>query len=178
MAPNKRDIEIPQGIAHAIDRVMFPLPVGDLVQTLQADRERRFTTFLKMLYTSGLDTTLAGKSMNQLNLYYLIITIFQSIRQIFLGPKTFTVFAPTDSAFTSAASKNGTPIWTEEDGPVAAKAVVSRHIIPTTLYTAGMRYYLQKDTLRVQSPVHIHKNGGNCLILYQQNIIIVYIYML
>nr|KAF7438032.1 hypothetical protein H0235_000423 [Vespula pensylvanica] len=135
VAPNKRDIEIPQGIAHAIDRVMFPLPVGDLVQTLQADRERRFTTFLKMLYTSGLDTTLAG-------------------------PKTFTVFAPTDSAFTSAASKNGTPIWTEEDGPVAAKAVVSRHIIPTTLYTAGMRYYLQKDTLRVQSPVHIHKNGG------------------
>lgn len=64
VAPNKRDIEIPQGIAHAIDRVMFPLPVGDLVQTLQADRERRFTTFLKMLYTSGLDTTLAGKSMN------------------------------------------------------------------------------------------------------------------
>ncbi|XP_043496822.1 ras guanine nucleotide exchange factor R [Polistes fuscatus] len=135
VAPNKRDIEIPQGIAHAIDRVMFPLPVGDLVQTLQADRERRFTTFLKMLYTSGLDTTLAG-------------------------PKTFTVFAPTDSAFTAAASKNGTPVWTEEDGPVAAKAIISRHIIPTTLYTAGMRYYLQKDTLRVQSPVHIHKNGG------------------
>ncbi|XP_015182198.1 PREDICTED: uncharacterized protein DDB_G0284459 [Polistes dominula] len=135
VAPNKRDIEIPQGIAHAIDRVMFPLPVGDLVQTLQADRERRFTTFLKMLYTSGLDTTLSG-------------------------PKTFTVFAPTDSAFTSAASKNGTPVWTEEDGPVAAKAIISRHIIPTTLYTAGMRYYLQKDTLRVQSPVHIHKNGG------------------
>ncbi|XP_047367594.1 uncharacterized protein DDB_G0284459-like isoform X3 [Vespa velutina] len=135
VAPNKRDIEIPQGIAHAIDRVMFPLPVGDLVQTLQADRERRFTTFLKMLYTSGLDTTLAG-------------------------PKTFTVFAPTDSAFTSAASKNGTPVWTEEDGPVAAKAIVSKHIIPTTLYTAGMRYYLQKDTLRVQSPIHIHKNGG------------------
>ncbi|KAI4497990.1 hypothetical protein M0802_006814 [Mischocyttarus mexicanus] len=135
VAPNKRDIEIPQGIAHAIDRVMFPLPVGDLVQTLQADRERRFTTFLKILYTSGLDTTLAG-------------------------PKTFTVFAPTDSAFTSAASKNGTPVWVEEDGPVAAKAIISRHIIPTTLYTAGMRYYLQKDTLRVQSPVHIHKNGG------------------
>jgi len=40
---------------------MFPLPVGDLVQTLQADRERRFTTFLKMLHVSGLENTLAGK---------------------------------------------------------------------------------------------------------------------
>ncbi|KAK2579418.1 hypothetical protein KPH14_003276 [Odynerus spinipes] len=135
VAPNKRDIEIPQGIAHAIDRVMFPLPVGDLVQTLQSDRERRFSTFIKMLHASGLDTTLAG-------------------------PKTFTVFAPTDAAFAAVASKNGTPVWTEEDGPVAAKAIVSKHIIPSTMYTAGMRYYLQKDTLRVQSPVHIHKNGG------------------
>ncbi|XP_011696303.1 PREDICTED: histone-lysine N-methyltransferase 2D [Wasmannia auropunctata] len=135
VAPNKRDIEIPQGIAHAVDRVMFPLPVGDLVQTLQADRERRFTTFLKMLHVSGLEDTLTG-------------------------PKTFTIFAPTDSAFTDASTKNGAPIWTDEDGPEAAKAIISRHVIPTTLYTAGMRYYIQKDTLRPQSPVHIHKNGG------------------
>ncbi|XP_076670651.1 uncharacterized protein LOC143369978 isoform X2 [Andrena cerasifolii] len=135
VAPNKRDIEIPQGIAHAVDKVMFPLPVGDLVQTLQADRERRFTTFLKMLYISGLQDTLAG-------------------------PKTFTVFAPTDSAFDAATSKDGASIWTEEDGPEAAKTIISRHVLPSSLYTSGMRYYLQKDTLRPQSPVHIHKNGG------------------
>ncbi|CAL7939950.1 unnamed protein product [Xylocopa violacea] len=134
VASNKRNIEIPQGVAHAIDKVMFPLPVGDLVQTLQADRERRFTVFLKMLHVSGLQDSLSG-------------------------PKTFTVFAPTDSAFESA-SKDGAPIWTETDGPEAAKAIISRHVIPSTLYTAGMRYYLQKDTLRPQSPVHIHKNGG------------------
>ncbi|XP_031846413.1 uncharacterized protein LOC116432992 [Nomia melanderi] len=135
VAPNKRDIEIPQGVAHAVDRVMFPLPVGDLVQTLQADRERRFTTFLKMLYVSGLQDTLSG-------------------------PKSFTIFAPTDSAFDATQSKDGAPIWSEEDGPEAAKTIISRHILPSTLYTAGMRYYLQKDTLRPQSPVHIHKNGG------------------
>ncbi|XP_070527230.1 uncharacterized protein [Cardiocondyla obscurior] len=135
VAPNKRDIEIPQGIAHAVDRVMFPLPVGDLVQTLQADRERRFTTFLRMLHVSGLEDTLTG-------------------------PKTFTIFAPTDTAFTDASTKNGAPIWTDEDGPEAAKTIISRHVIPTTLYTAGMRYYIQKDTLRPQSPIHIHKNGG------------------
>ncbi|KAG7210673.1 hypothetical protein KM043_012180 [Ampulex compressa] len=135
VAPNKRNIEIPQGIAHAIDRVMFPLPVGDLVQTMQADRERRFITFLRMLHVSGLEETLSGL-------------------------KTFTVFAPTDTAFASATSKDGGPIWTEEDGAEAAKTIISRHIVPNTLYTAGMRYYLQKDTLNLQTPIHIHKNGG------------------
>nr|XP_034181740.1 uncharacterized protein LOC117605047 isoform X1 [Osmia lignaria]XP_034181741.1 uncharacterized protein LOC117605047 isoform X1 [Osmia lignaria]XP_034181742.1 uncharacterized protein LOC117605047 isoform X1 [Osmia lignaria]XP_034181743.1 uncharacterized protein LOC117605047 isoform X1 [Osmia lignaria] len=134
VASNKRDIEIPQGIAHAVDRVMFPLPVGDLVQTLHADREKRFTTFLKILYASGLQDTLSG-------------------------PKTFTIFAPTDSVF-ELASKDGTPVWSEADGPEAAKTIVLKHVTPSTLYTAGMRYYLQKDTLRPQSPIHIHKNGG------------------
>lgn len=50
-----------QGIAHAVDRVMFPLPVGDLVQTLQADRDRRFTIFLKAVQASGFADTLSGQ---------------------------------------------------------------------------------------------------------------------
>lgn len=58
---NKKDIKIPQGIAHAVDRVMFPLPVGDLLQTLQSDRENRFSTFLKILFTSGLSEKLQSK---------------------------------------------------------------------------------------------------------------------
>lgn len=40
---------------------MFPLPVGDIVQTLQSDRERRFTSFLRALFSSGLAETLQGK---------------------------------------------------------------------------------------------------------------------
>lgn len=59
--PEKNDIIIPQGIAHAVDRVMFPLPVGDILQTLQSDRERRFTKFLKALSTSGLSEILQNK---------------------------------------------------------------------------------------------------------------------
>ncbi|KAK0175548.1 hypothetical protein PV327_009291 [Microctonus hyperodae] len=133
--PNKRDLEIPQGIVHAIDRVMFPLPVGDLMQTLAADREQRFGTFLKMLHAAGMDEELAGT-------------------------KTFTVFAPTDGAFLASATQNGRPVWTENDGAEMAKVIVSRHIMPTTLYTAGMRYYHQKDTLRPQFLLKIQKNGG------------------
>lgn len=59
----KKDVEIPQGVAHSIDRVMFPLPVGDIVQTLQSDREKRFTSFLRALFSSGLAETLQGKEM-------------------------------------------------------------------------------------------------------------------
>lgn len=61
MLEDKQDIEIPQGLAQAIDKVMFPLPVGDIVQTLQSDRERRFTHFLRAIFSAGLAETLQGK---------------------------------------------------------------------------------------------------------------------
>lgn len=57
----RKDIHIPQGIAHSVDRVMFPLPVGDILQTLQSDRERRFTNFLRALFSSGLSELLQNK---------------------------------------------------------------------------------------------------------------------
>lgn len=63
--PEKKDIVIPQGIAHSVDRVMFPLPVGDILQTLQSDRERRFTNFLRALFSSGLSELLQNKGKQQ-----------------------------------------------------------------------------------------------------------------
>jgi len=57
---DKHDITIPQGIAHAVERVMFPLPVGNIIQTLRSDRERRFTRFLRAIQSSGLTDTLTG----------------------------------------------------------------------------------------------------------------------
>lgn len=57
---SKRDIPVPQGVAHAVDRVLFPLPVGDLVQTLKGDRERRFGKFVKSIEASGLEDILTG----------------------------------------------------------------------------------------------------------------------
>lgn len=108
--------------------------------------------FLYLLFANLTEIVL--NSLSQLFL------LFNISKPSILGPKTFTIFAPIDSAFTDASVKNGAPVWTEEDGAEAAKAIISRHVIPTTLYTAGMRYYIQKDTLRPQSPIHIHKNGG------------------
>lgn len=34
-------------IGHAVDRVLFPLPVGDVLATMRADRQRRYTVFLR-----------------------------------------------------------------------------------------------------------------------------------
>lgn len=34
-------------IAHAVDRVLFPLPVGDVLATMRADRQRRYSMFLR-----------------------------------------------------------------------------------------------------------------------------------
>lgn len=34
-------------IGHAVDRVLFPLPVGDLLTTMRADRQRRYSVFLR-----------------------------------------------------------------------------------------------------------------------------------
>lgn len=161
---DKQDIEIPQGIAHAVDRVMFPLPVGDLVQTLQADRERRFSVFLRALHASGLEETLSGNFIIDYSIRnYLLILIYLFF--FLLGSKTFTVFAPTDTAFMIAsASPNGSPPWLDdEENQEAAKAIVSRHIIPSTLYTSGMRYYQQRETLNPQASLHIHKNSGELI---------------
>lgn len=69
--PDKKDILIPQGITHSVDRVMFPLPVGDVLQTLQSDRERRFTNFLRALFSAGLSELLQNKGL--LNFFCLLI---------------------------------------------------------------------------------------------------------
>lgn len=34
-------------IGHAVDRVLFPLPVGDVLATMRADRQRRYSVFLR-----------------------------------------------------------------------------------------------------------------------------------
>lgn len=77
----QQDIPIPQGIAHSVDRVMFPLPVGDLVQTMQADRERRFTSFLRAVFASGLAETLQGNFFNPVVVCFFGVLTFQDRKQ-------------------------------------------------------------------------------------------------
>ncbi|XP_055381900.1 uncharacterized protein LOC129612366 [Condylostylus longicornis] len=130
----KKDIKIPQGIAHGVDRVMFPLPVGDLLQTLQSDRENRFTNFLKILYTSGMSEILQNK-----------------------GTKTYTVFAPTDKAFNELETEDLQKLLTEKD---LAESFAMKHIMPTTLFSAGMRFYQVKDSLLEGKTITLQKTNA------------------
>lgn len=66
VASDNLDIEIPQGVAHSVDRVMFPLPVGDLLQTMQSDREKRFTHFLRAIFASNIADILQNKGESQI----------------------------------------------------------------------------------------------------------------
>ncbi|XP_044730491.1 uncharacterized protein LOC123293668 [Chrysoperla carnea] len=129
---DKQDIQIPQGIAQAVDRVMFPLPVGDIIQTLQSDRERRFTTFLRALFNSGLAETLQGA-------------------------KTYTLFAPTETAFEDIPTDDLTRLVTDKE---LSKELVMRHVMPGTLFTSGMRYYQVKDSLDKSKKITLNKNTG------------------
>ena len=68
------DIQASNGVIHAIDTVLTPpsLAPKNIVQTAVAAGQ--FTTLVKLLQATGLDSVLAG-------------------------PGPFTVFAPTDAAF-------------------------------------------------------------------------------
>lgn len=50
-------------IGHAIDRVLFPLPVGDVLATMRADRQHRYNVFLRAVdeyCSSSVRTLLTG----------------------------------------------------------------------------------------------------------------------
>ncbi|XP_031617206.1 uncharacterized protein LOC116337053 isoform X2 [Contarinia nasturtii] len=136
--PEKKDIIIPQGVAHSVDRVMFPLPVGDILQTLQSDRERRFTNFLRALFSSGLTELLQNKDPN--------------------SGRTYTVFAPTDLAFSNHTQEEINLMVTDK---ATAHKLVMRHVTPGTLFSSGMRFYQVRDSLQAGNAITLQKvNNG------------------
>lgn len=53
-------------IGHAVDRVLFPLPVGDVLATMRADRQRRYSVFLRAVdeyCSSSVRNLLSGTSV-------------------------------------------------------------------------------------------------------------------
>lgn len=61
-------------IAHAIDRVLFPLPVGDVLATMRADRQRRYSVFLRAVdeyCSASVRALLSGNFINLITLLLL-----------------------------------------------------------------------------------------------------------
>lgn len=72
--------------------------------------------------------------------------------------RTYTVFAPTDRAFTHLKSEELQKLVTDKD---AAKAFVMKHITPGTLFSAGMRYYQVRESMEFEKPITLQKNAGD-----------------
>ncbi|KAJ8928592.1 hypothetical protein NQ314_018831 [Rhamnusium bicolor] len=89
-------------------------------------------TFLRAIFASGLAETLQGS-------------------------KTFTLFAPTDKAFTELSTEDLSRTVTDK---ILARELVLRHLLPGTLYTNGMRYYQIKDSLLQDKQLTFSKQSG------------------
>jgi len=109
----QRDLSEGAGLVHVVDRVLFPPTVGDLLETLQADPDQRFTTFVKALQATRLD---------------------KEITDYDTGP--WTVFAPTNSAFMNLPMKELEELITN---PRKLSKLVLNHIINRTIFSAGLR---------------------------------------
>ncbi len=48
------DIQMPNGVVHVIDKVLYPVASGNIMHTLESDPEGRFTTFIKALKATKL----------------------------------------------------------------------------------------------------------------------------
>jgi uncharacterized surface protein with fasciclin (FAS1) repeats len=73
------------------------------------------------------------------------------------GNKVYTVFAPTDRAFSVVDTEDLNKMLTDRD---MSRALVLRHSIPGTLYSSGMRFYQLRDSLEKGSTIALHKSNG------------------
>jgi uncharacterized surface protein with fasciclin (FAS1) repeats len=73
------------------------------------------------------------------------------------GSKVFTVFAPTDRAFSVVDTDDLDQLLTDRD---MSRALVQRHTIPGTHYSAGMRFYQLRDSMEKGSTIALYKTNG------------------
>lgn len=73
---------------------------------------------------------------------------------MFVGAKTFTLFAPLNRAFTHAEFTKIVSDLNE------SKSFVLRHLVPGALYSAGMKYYQVRDSMEDGQQVTVYKEAG------------------
>lgn len=75
----------------------------------------------------------------------------------FSDSRTYTVFAPTDRAFSFLTSEELSKVVSDKE---KAKELVTKHVTPGTLFSAGMRYYQVRDSMEEGKPITLQKNAG------------------
>ncbi len=117
------DIEATNGVVHAIDKLLVP-PTGDIIQTLgrlSKQGPSSFTLLTTALTRAGSTTTLRGT-----------------------GP--YTVFAPTDVAFTNFSYKDTTAI--NKQTPAALADLLNYQVVSGRLFTTNLQNNLFLTTLQ------------------------------
>jgi len=141
------DVEASNGIVHAIDKVLLPpsasalsntgVTIGALVTSLAgASSGAEFTTLLNLLQQEGLDTALVGA-----------------------GP--FTVFAPTDEAFSAVGT------LTELQALPGLADILSQHVINGAEIDSISAYAANGTsvaTLRTGTDLNINIEMGNLMV--------------
>lgn len=82
-----------------------------------------------------------------------------------IDSKTYTVFAPVDSAFANLTTSELTNLVNDKEN---AKQFVMKYITPGTLFSAGMRFYQIRDSLSADKPITLQKTtAGENIHLFQ-----------
>lgn len=72
--------------------------------------------------------------------------------------RTYTVFAPTDLAFSNHTQEEINSMVTDK---ATAHKLVMRHVTPGTLFSTGMRFYQVRDSLQAGNAITLQKvNNG------------------
>ncbi|XP_059486101.1 uncharacterized protein LOC132202854 [Neocloeon triangulifer] len=140
------DIPLPGGsIAHSVNKVLFPLPVGDIMTSLEADPGRRFTKLVQIVKDSGLDNLLTAPVPDSAD-----------------DGRTYSFFAPTDDALANASPEIAQLIEAGQspERKAALKVLLERHIAPGTLFSEGVTYYQATSTLSSNQPLRLFNDNG------------------
>lgn len=89
-------------------------------------------------------------------------TRFSELILVISDSKTYTVFAPTDAAFARLSPVE----LSKYSDKAAARALVAKHVLPGTLYSAGMRYYQLRNSMEDAKPLTLQKSSGKLLKFY------------
>ena len=120
----KTDIEADNGLIHLLNDVVYPFPLGNIMEVIRQDDH--FSTLLSAIEAADLADTLSIG-----------------------GP--FTLFAPTNNAFTKLPKADLDALLADKE---ALTKVLLRHVLPGTLFSTGVTWSTHEtagnDTIATQ----------------------------
>ena len=119
-----------------VEKVLYPPTVGNVVETLRSDPEKRFTTLIKALKFTGIIKEISDYSSEYI-FSFRHFRSFSFIEMWFIfsaGP--WTIFAPTNAAFSNLPILELTNLVKDK---ARLRRFVFNHLINRSVYSAGLK---------------------------------------